>query len=93
MTPMKAIRAKCMDCCCGQTQEVRLCQAQDRPLYPFRFGKNPNRAGLTNGGSFEKKHGSTSDSRVEITAGGNFTTGNPNAPKVPSSRTISEMEA
>ena len=27
MTPMKAIRAKCLDCCCGSSNEVRLCTA------------------------------------------------------------------
>ena len=42
MTPIKAIRAKCLGCCCGSAKEVRLCPAQDCPLYPFRMGKNPN---------------------------------------------------
>ena len=42
-SPVKAIRAKCLDCCCGQANEVRLCPAQDCPLWPFRFGKNPFR--------------------------------------------------
>ncbi len=46
MTPLKAIRAKCLDCCCEQPSEVRLCPCKDCPLYPFRFGKNPNRAGI-----------------------------------------------
>lgn len=46
MTPMKAIRAKCLDCCCGSSHEVRLCTAEKCPLYPYRFGKNPNRAGI-----------------------------------------------
>ena len=23
--PLKAIRAKCLDCCCGQANEVKLC--------------------------------------------------------------------
>ena len=41
--PVKAIRAKCMDCCCGQTKEVALCTSSC-PLHPFRFGKNPYRA-------------------------------------------------
>ena len=40
MTPLKAIREKCLDCCCGQVQEVKLCPAEDCSLYPFRFGKN-----------------------------------------------------
>lgn len=43
MTPLKAIRAKCLDCCYGQAYEVRMCVLKDCPLYPFRFGKNPNR--------------------------------------------------
>lgn len=43
MTPLKAIRKKCLECCCGQYKEVRLCPSKDCSLYPFRFGKNPNR--------------------------------------------------
>ena len=42
-SPMKAIRAKCLDCCCDQREEVKLCPATTCPLYPFRLGKNPNR--------------------------------------------------
>lgn len=41
MTPIKAIRAKCLDCCCGQAKEVRLCPIEKCPLYPYRFGKRP----------------------------------------------------
>ena len=40
-SPARAIRAKCLDCCCGSSQEVRLCPATDCPLFPFRFGRNP----------------------------------------------------
>lgn len=40
-SPLKAIRAKCLDCCCDQTTEVKLCPASTCPLHPFRFGKNP----------------------------------------------------
>lgn len=40
-SPLKAIREKCIDCCAGQVGEVRLCTAEDCPLWPFRFGKNP----------------------------------------------------
>lgn len=43
MNPLKAIRAKCLDCCCSQINEVKLCPSQDCPLHPFRFGKNPFR--------------------------------------------------
>lgn len=34
----KAIRAKCLDCCCGSSNEVEKCPADDCPLYPYRFG-------------------------------------------------------
>lgn len=42
MTPIKAIREKCLDCCCDQVNEVKLCTAERCPLHPFRLGKNPN---------------------------------------------------
>ena len=28
-SPLKAIRAKCLDCCCGQASEVKIVQASD----------------------------------------------------------------
>ena len=43
MTPLKAIRAKCLDCCCGQSIEVKLCPIDDCPLYAYRFGRGPKR--------------------------------------------------
>lgn len=42
--PVKAIRAKCLDCCGGNSNEVKGCTAREGcALYPFRFGKNPYR--------------------------------------------------
>jgi hypothetical protein len=41
MPPLKAIRAKCMDCCAGKMAEVRKCTAVKCPLWPFRMRKNP----------------------------------------------------
>lgn len=41
--PVKAIRAKCIDCMRGQAAEVQLCTCTDCALYPFRMGKNPYR--------------------------------------------------
>lgn len=38
---LKVIRAKCLDCCCGQAIEVRLCPCDNCPLHEFRMGKNP----------------------------------------------------
>ena len=42
-SPLRAIKEKCLDCCCGDRNEVKLCTCKDCSLYPFRFGKNPNR--------------------------------------------------
>jgi len=41
LTPIKAIRAKCLDCMCGQSNEVKLCPIEDCSLYPYRLGTNP----------------------------------------------------
>ena len=41
LTPAKAIRAKCLDCCCGTKAEVRRCPATSCPLHPYRFSKRP----------------------------------------------------
>lgn len=41
--PLKAIRLKCLDCCCGSAHEVKLCTAARCPLYQFREGKDPYR--------------------------------------------------
>ena len=38
ITPMKAIRKKCLDCSCGSSEEVKNCFAKKCPLYQFRFG-------------------------------------------------------
>jgi hypothetical protein len=41
-TPLlKAIRAKCLDCCCDQPSEVRKCTAFGCALWPFRMNANP----------------------------------------------------
>ena len=42
-TPMKAIRAKCLDCSCQQPKEVRLCTVKKCPLWPYRMGKRPKK--------------------------------------------------
>ncbi len=41
--PLKAIRDKCLDCCCANAAEVRKCVATDCALWPFRMGTNPFR--------------------------------------------------
>jgi len=42
MTPVKSIRAYCLDCCGDSPKEVRCCPSSECPLHPFRMGKNPN---------------------------------------------------
>ena len=42
-SPLKAIRAFCIDCMGGQVREVKLCPSQICPLHAFRMGKNPYR--------------------------------------------------
>lgn len=44
MTPLKAIKLKCLECSCDSVNEVRLCVCKDCPLYPFRKGKNSIRS-------------------------------------------------
>ena len=40
-TPLRAIRAKCLDCSYGQLKEVRLCPVTKCPLYEYRMGHRP----------------------------------------------------
>ena len=39
ITRAKAIRLKCIDCCCGNTAEVRRCPSEHCPLWRYRMGK------------------------------------------------------
>ena len=38
-----ALRARCLDCCCGQASEVRKCVSVECRSWPFRMGVNPFR--------------------------------------------------
>jgi len=42
---LKAIRAKCLDCSACSPADVHNCKFKDCPLWPYRFGKNPNLKG------------------------------------------------
>ena len=33
----KAIREKCLDCCCDQEKEVRICEIRKCSLWPYRL--------------------------------------------------------
>lgn len=41
VSPLRALRLNCLDCCNGSAQEVRLCTAVTCPSWPFRMGRNP----------------------------------------------------
>ena len=41
LTPMKAIRKKCLDCCCGSFTEVTQCAVKTCALYTYRSGHRP----------------------------------------------------
>jgi hypothetical protein len=46
MTPLAALRLRCLDCCGGSSYEVRSCVAVTCPAWPFRLGKSPWRTPL-----------------------------------------------
>ncbi len=50
-TPLKAIRAKCLDCCGNHPSQVRKCDVFDCPLFIYRLGHNPKRKGIGAGAS------------------------------------------
>jgi len=56
-SPLKAIRARCLDCCCDQASEVRKCASVDCPSWPFRMGTNP----------FREKRVLTDEQKAEMT--------------------------
>lgn len=52
VTPLRAIRAKCLECAGGSRKKVRVCARGGReavdscPLHPYRMGRNPARKGI-----------------------------------------------
>ena len=46
VSPLRALRLHCLDCCNDSAQEVRLCTAVGCPSWPFRMAKNPWRRKL-----------------------------------------------
>ena len=66
MTPLKAIRKKCLECSAGSAQEVRVCPIKDCELYQYRFGHNPKRKGI--GGIPPVGRGTINDHKENIQA-------------------------
>jgi hypothetical protein len=44
-SPIKAIRIKCIDCCCHQPSEIKNCEITTCPIWPYRMGKPLKRRG------------------------------------------------
>ncbi|HBH27057.1 MAG TPA: hypothetical protein DDX54_06625 [Rhodospirillaceae bacterium] len=55
---LRAVRANCLECCCGSAPEVALCQLTACPLWPYRRGTNP----------FRKKPALTPEHKAALTA-------------------------
>ncbi len=56
LTPIKAIRAKCIDCSCGSLREVRECHMKDCTLWPYRMGKRPKNDKYINDNELAEKN-------------------------------------
>lgn len=55
LTPLQAIRQKCLDCVIYKPSEVRLCLADDCSLHPYRYATNPKRKGIGNKNNLKQK--------------------------------------
>lgn len=55
LTPIRAIRAKCLDCSNGSPREVKICVSGACVLYPYRLGEQPSRKGKGGNPNFKKK--------------------------------------
>jgi len=44
LNALKAVRAKCLDCCSGNRAVVRYCSTLGCALWPYRFGMHPRTA-------------------------------------------------
>ena len=60
-SPLRSIREKCIDCCAGNKAEVARCEIQSCALWPFRMGRNPNRAGVGGRGGFNPPEKDTAE--------------------------------
>ena len=43
---VKVFRKFCLECMGGSARMVEECEKENCPIYPYRFGKNPARAGV-----------------------------------------------
>jgi len=56
ISPLKAISIKCLECSGGHVMVIKNCITEDCSLFPYRFGTNPKRKGISGGsGNFSKR--------------------------------------
>lgn len=69
MTPLQSIRLNCLQCMGGDARQVKSCDldkgANPCPLWPYRMGHNPARAGIGANSHSYKKAASTKDLEAE----------------------------
>ena len=60
LSPLRSIRAACLDCASGSHKEVRYCTCTECALWPHRFGRGQNSfikgEGLESAQFFDKKN-------------------------------------
>lgn len=83
LTPLKAIRAKCLECSAGSVNDVKACQITACPLFPYWLGKNPSQAGIGNHSAVLPN--SASDFAGNSPSESNYTPATKNAAERPSS--------
>jgi hypothetical protein len=79
VTPLKAIRAKCLDCCCGDARYVKECHIRTCPLWPYRMGRgyqDPSKPAVS--GQTEPDTVEASRQLAEMVENGCFTEGGGN---------------
>jgi hypothetical protein len=54
LTPMQAIRERCLWCCLNARKEVALCPSKKCPLWPFRMGRGTRGQGLSPTGAIQR---------------------------------------
>lgn len=53
---LKLIKEKCLDCCCFDPNEVKLCTAEDCPLHALRLGKDTTKVPVKTGRTLSPEH-------------------------------------
>lgn len=66
ITRGKAIRLKCLDCCCGSSKEVKLCPCSNCPLYTYRLGYEIDSEGKRIGKHISAKNTRMRDENEEM---------------------------